>query len=179
MKAEIPKFKFVPLQESDLKELTSWAADEKSLIQWCGPVFDFPLTVSQLEPWFSESKAEMPSRLIFKAIADNDIIAGICELGAIDRRNQTASICRVYVKPQFRVYRLAEKLISNVISHAFDKLGLQRLELNVYTFNTPAIICYMRLGFVKEGLKRKVSQYKDEFWDGYVYGLLREDWKGS
>lgn len=166
------------LEAEDLDTVASWAADERSLIQWCGPVFDFPLTAEQLLPWFNESKAENPSRLIFKAIADNGKIAGICELGAIDRKFRTASVCRVFVLPEYRGLKTAEKLIGHVVDHAFNKVNIRRLELNVYTFNTPAIICYMRLGFVKEGLKRKVTQYKDEYWDGYVYGLLKDEWKG-
>ncbi len=172
-----PEIKFIKLEEKDLPEVASWAEDERSLILWCGPVFEFPLTVSQLEPWFSETKNEYPARVIFKA-ADGNNIAGICELGAIERKLQTASICRVFIKPEYRKFKIAEKLISHVINYAFNELNLRRLELNVYSFNTPAIICYMRLGFVKEGLKRKVTQYNNEFWDGYVYGLLKEEWKG-
>lgn len=177
MKSKEPHIQYLMLEENDLPEVASWAVDEKSLIQWCGPVFEYPLTVSQLEPWFIETETENPSRLIFKASIDGNI-AGICELGAIDRKFRTASICRVFIKPEYRSLKLAEKLISRTINHAFEVLNIRRLELNVYSFNTPAIICYMRLGFVKEGMKRKVTQYKDEFWDGYVYGLLLEEWKG-
>jgi RimJ/RimL family protein N-acetyltransferase len=170
--------KITELEENDLDTVASWAVDERSLIQWCGPVFNFPLTADQLLPWYHESKAENPARLIFKAITDDGKIAGICELGAIDRKFRTASICRVFVVPEYRGLKTAEILIGHVIEHAFNKVNIRRLELNVYTFNSPAIICYMRLGFVKEGLKRKVTQYKDEYWDGYVYGLLKDDWKG-
>jgi RimJ/RimL family protein N-acetyltransferase len=68
-------------------------------------------------------------------------------------------------------------MISKVLDIGFYELNLSRIELNVYTYNTPAFKCYEKLGFQREGLKRKVTKYKDEYWDGYIYGLLKEDWE--
>lgn len=167
------------LELLDLIKLTEWAADEKTLIQWCGPVFNFPLTLNQLQKYFEETKGNEPSRLIFKSVNGDNIITGMCEIGAIDRKNNTATLCRIFVDPKFRGIGIADKLISYVINYAFNNLQVRRLELKVYTFNSAAIKCYERLGFVREGIKRKVSHYKNELWDVYMYSLLKDDWKGS
>lgn len=164
------------LNHEDLPELIKWAEDERTLIQWCGPVFDFPLTIEQLEDYFSETQKPYPGRLIFKAVDENGNLAGICELGAISRRNCSASICRVFVDKTFRGRGIADKLISYILEYGFGELGLIRVELNVYTYNTPAINCYEKLGFKKEGLKRKSTKFENEFWDGYVYAILKEEW---
>lgn len=166
------------LNNYDLPKLISWAADEKTLIQWCGPVFVFPLTIEQLEKYFESTKGNEPSRIIFKSLNNENVITGLCELGAVDRKFKTASLCRIFVDPKFRGIGIADKLISYVINYAFNDLKLRRLELNVYSFNSAAIKCYERLGFVREGMKRKVTQYKNEFWDGYMYGLLKDEWNG-
>ena len=162
--------------ESDLPVLLDWAEDEKILIQWCGPVFNFPLTIEQLKEYFSESTKPNPSRYIFKAVID-DKIAGMCELGAVNLRNETGSLCRIFVDKKSRGSGIANIMISKLLDFAFTELNLFRIELNVYTYNTPAYKCYEKLGFQKEGLKRKVTKYKNEYWDGYVYGLLKEDWE--
>jgi len=167
------------LNQNDLPELLKWAEDEKTLIQWCGPVFDFPLTIEQLEDYFTESQKPEPGRLIFKAIDENGSLAGICELGAISRRNCSASICRVFVDKALRGKGIAKKLISFVLQYGFTELGLIRIELNVYTFNAPAINCYEKLGFKREGLKRKSTKFENEFWDGYVYAILKDEWDKS
>lgn len=164
------------MNESDLPALVYWARDEKTLIQWCGPVFDFPLTIEQLQKYFSKSTKPNPSRYIFKAVID-DKIAGMCELGTVDRKNETGLLCRIFVDTNSRGSGIANIMISKVLDFAFTELNLFRIELNVYTFNTPAIKCYEKLGFQKEGLKRKVTKYNNEYWDGYVYGLLKEEWK--
>ncbi|NOS86469.1 MAG: GNAT family N-acetyltransferase [Ignavibacteria bacterium] len=164
------------LNRNDLPELLKWAEDERTMLLWCGPVFDFPLTIEQLKSYFSETQKPGPCRLIFKAVDENGKIAGMCELGAISRRNCSASICRVFVDKASRGKGIADKLISFILEYGFTELELIRIELNVYTFNTPAINCYEKLGFKREGLKRKSTKFENEFWDGYVYAILKEEW---
>jgi RimJ/RimL family protein N-acetyltransferase len=165
------------LNKNDLPEILKWAEDERTLLQWCGPVFDFPLTIEQLDDYFSESQNPEPGRLIFKAVEENGRLAGMCELGAVDRKNEICSLCRIFVDKSFRGRGIAEFMISKVLDIGFYELNLSRIELNVYTYNTPAFKCYEKLGFQREGLKRKVTKYKNEYWDGYIYGLLKEDWE--
>lgn len=165
------------LEEGDLKTLVTWAEDKKTMLQWCGPVFDYPLTVEQLSVYFAETQKPAPGRIIHKAVDTNGNIAGMCELGAIDRRNGIASLCRIFTGKNYRGKGIAELMISEMINYAFGELDLRRLELNVYTFNLPAIKCYEKLGFKQEGLKRKITQYNNEYWDGYFYSLLKEEWK--
>ncbi len=165
------------LEEEDLHTLVTWAEDEKTMLQWCGPVFEYPLTIEQLKVYFSETQKTVPGRIIHKAIDTNGNIAGMCELGSIDRKNGFASLCRIFTDKNYRGKGIAEMMISEMINYAFNELGLRRLELNVYTFNLPAIRCYEKLGFKQEGLKRKITKYNNEFWDGYFYSLLKEEWK--
>ena len=154
------------LKEEDLGTLVSWAEDEKTMLQWCGPVFDYPLTIEQLKEYYAD-----------KAVDGNGKTAGMCELGSIDSRNGIASLCRIFVDKNFRGQGIAEMMIRKMINFAFGELNIMRIELNVYTYNTPAFKCYEKLGFVREGMKRKVTKYNNEYWDGYFYALLKEDWK--
>ena len=169
--------KICKLKEEDLGTLVSWAEDEKTMLQWCGPVFDYPLTIEQLKEYYAETERPEPKRIIYKAVDGNGKTAGLCELGAIHRRNGIASLCRIFVDKNFRGQGIAEMMIRKMINFAFGELNIMRIELNVYTYNTPAFKCYEKLGFVREGMKRKVTKYNNEYWDGYFYALLKEDWK--
>ncbi len=179
MAEKLNEIKVLPMQRSDLPVLIKWAEDEKTLIQWCGPVFEYPLTLEQLERYFSETEKNIPARYIFKAVTNENIVAGMCELGAVDRKFRTGSVCRIFVDKKFRGKGIAELMITDLINFAFKELNLRRIELNVYAFNAPAYKCYEKLGFVREGMKRKVTEYNGEFWDGYMYGLLKEEWENS
>jgi len=165
-----------PMSESDLPKLIEWAEDEKTLIQWCGPVFEFPLSIDQLEEYFKPTLVQVPSRYIFKAVNENNEMIGMTEIGAVDRKNLFASLCRIFVEKNYRGQGAAEKLINVALDFCFVELGMVRMELRVYTFNSGAVKTYERLGFKREGLMRKVTKYKDEFWDGYIYSILKEEW---
>ena len=168
----------VPMVESDLPVLLDWAEDEKTLIQWCGPVFDYPLTIEQLQDYFSESTKPNPQRFIFKAVLA-DKVCGMSELGAVNIKNETGSLCRIFVDKSYRGKGIAELMIREVLEFGFEKLNLIRIELNVYSYNTPAIKCYEKLGFKYEGLRRKSTKYLNEYWDSCYYALLKDERKIS
>ena len=56
----------------------------------------------------------------------------------------------------------------------FD-LGFHRLELAYYGFNDRAIRHSERVGFVREGVKRKAYLRHGEWQDAVLFSLLRED----
>lgn len=165
------------LEKSDLPVLIQWAKDERTLIQWCGPVFGFPLTLDQLEEYYSASEYPEPPRYLFKYITHESRIVGMCELGNIDLRNGSGSVCRVFVDEEFRGKGIAKMLVNEVLKLGFVELNLNRIDLNVYSYNAGAIKCYEELGFVKEGVKRSSTKFGDEYWDCSIYSILREEWK--
>ncbi len=57
------------------------------------------------------------------------------------------------------------------MGHAFA-VGLHRVELDVYAFNTRARHVYEKLGFVLEGTKRQALRFDDGWVDCHVMGLL-------
>jgi RimJ/RimL family protein N-acetyltransferase len=57
----------------------------------------------------------------------------------------------------------------------FDELGYHRLELEIYGFNERAIRHAERVGFVREGVKRKAYWRHGDWVDGVTYGMLPED----
>jgi RimJ/RimL family protein N-acetyltransferase len=70
-------------------------------------------------------------------------------------------------------------MLGQVVDRAFAFDGIERLELNVFSFNTPAIRAYERLGFVKEGVRRSSTRVGPERWDTVMMGLLRSEYRGA
>ena len=66
-----------------------------------------------------------------------------------------------------------------IVKFAFRKLKLVRLQAEVYVENKASANLLKKLGFKKEGLKRKGARAKStgKWHDTYVYGLLRSDIK--
>jgi RimJ/RimL family protein N-acetyltransferase len=70
---------------------------------------------------------------------------------------------------------LGTDAVRAVCRHAFDDLGLHKVELDVLADNARAIRCYEKVGFKSEVLKRGAMFKEGVFKDELRMGLLRED----
>lgn len=60
------------------------------------------------------------------------------------------------------------------IRHLFNE-GVHRFDTEVYEFNTVTLAFLERLGFIREGVKRKAFFDGEKYVDIVVFGLLKED----
>ncbi len=79
------------------------------------------------------------------------------------------------VHPDFRGRGVAEEGARLLLRHLFFELDYHRLELACYAFNERAIRHSERVGFVREGVKRRAYLRHGEWQDAVEFGLLRED----
>lgn len=98
---------------------------------------------------------------------------------AYDWRDGNARLGRVAIAPAERGQGLARPMVALLIDEAFKTPGIERLELNVYMFNEPAIRTYQALGFTLEGVRRSSTQAGAQRWDTGMMGLLRSEWRGA
>ena len=94
---------------------------------------------------------------------------------ASNRRSRIARLGGLAVHPRFRGRRLADEAARIFQRHLIFDLGYHRLEMVVYGFNERAQRHAERAGWIKEGVKRKAYRRGDEWVDGVMYGLVRED----
>ncbi|MCP4140957.1 MAG: GNAT family N-acetyltransferase [Chloroflexi bacterium] len=65
-----------------------------------------------------------------------------------------------------------------ILAHyAFEELGLYRLNLNVFSYNTRAIRSYEKVGYKVEGTVREALHRDGKRYDLIFMGLLREDFR--
>lgn len=79
------------------------------------------------------------------------------------------------VHPDFRGRRVADEAARLLQQHLVFELGYHRLELVAYAFNERAIAHAERVGYVREGLRRKAYLRDGAFVDAVDFGLIRED----
>ena len=97
---------------------------------------------------------------------------------AFDRINERSRIARLgglAVHPDFRGRRLADDAARLFQRLLIFELGYHRLEMVVYGFNERAQRHAERAGWIKEGVKRKAYLRGDEWVDGVMYSVIRED----
>ncbi|WBU39113.1 GNAT family N-acetyltransferase [Homoserinibacter sp. YIM 151385] len=62
-----------------------------------------------------------------------------------------------------------------VVDHGFDRIGLHRIELEVYAFNRRARRSYEKVGFVEEGRMRDALLWEGEWADAILMSVLSSD----
>ncbi len=165
-----------PFTERDFDSLLGWFPTEAALVQWAGPDIRFPLDAAQLRTMHDEDRGPRPTRKIWTAWREGTVV-GHAQL-ALDWPHGVARIARFCIAPERRGEGLAVPLLRQVIAAAFSLPEIERVELNVYTFNTAAIRTYEKAGFIQEGIRRQAVRVGDARWDTAMFGLLRSEYSG-
>jgi RimJ/RimL family protein N-acetyltransferase len=169
-------------ERSDFDQLIKWVASAEFLLQWSGSQFDYPLNEAQLEQYIENANHDDSERLVYKVIdTETEEVVGHISLGKIDRKNKSARVGKVLVgESKARSKGIGQQMIKEILKIAFDELHLHRVTLGVFDFNAPAIRCYEKAGFVKEGLHRDTNKIGDEYWSLWEMSILEDEWlKGT
>lgn len=70
---------------------------------------------------------------------------------------------------EYRGKGLGSKLLTAVLDHS-KRFGLEKVELQVYTSNAPAIALYKKCGFEEEGRIRKYRKLDNQYFDCLMMG---------
>jgi len=168
----------LPFTEQDFPRLMQWINSPELLVQWAGTLlFTYPLDERQLKAYLHSSRGNHTQSRVFKVVNEQAEIVGHIELGAINRQNGSASICRVFLDPNHRGKGICVEMVRKLLQLGFGELGLRRIDLRVYGFNTAAIGCYEHAGLVREGLLRQAQRVGDQTWDTVIMAILRAEWE--
>jgi RimJ/RimL family protein N-acetyltransferase len=79
------------------------------------------------------------------------------------------------IHPDFRGQKLGDEAAREFQRHLFDDHCFNRLQMEVYGFNERSLAHAERVGWVREGVKRKAYWRHGDWVDGVCYGILRDD----
>ena len=163
-----------PFQRSHMKKLIEWIETPEFLLQWGGPNFTFPLDENQIERYMEEA-----DRYIYSVVdQETETIIGHISLGRIDKENRSARAGKVLVgDPNARGKGIGRQMMTAILKIAFDEMHLHRVSLGVFSFNEPAIRCYEKVGFQKDGLLRDLRKMGDDYWSLWEMSMLENEWE--
>ncbi|MCP3027056.1 GNAT family N-acetyltransferase [Halobacillus sp. A5] len=171
------KLKF--FERVDFQQLINWIETPEFLLQWGGPNFRFPLDAAQLESYLKGANEKNSKVLIYSVVEkETDNIIGHISLGKIDRTNESARVGKVLVGDKnVRGKGIGQQMMTEILKIAFDELGLHRVSLGVFDFNSSAIGCYVKAGFKKEGLLRDSRKIGNAYWSLWEMSVLDNEWE--
>ncbi len=69
--------------------------------------------------------------------------------------------------------------MSAILTYGFSELGLHRIEAVIDIENVRSKNLLFKPGFSYEGNLRQRYFLRDQFFDEYYFGLLKDEWQGS
>ncbi|HVF80655.1 MAG TPA: GNAT family protein, partial [Flavisolibacter sp.] len=138
-------------------QLISWIDSEELLMQFAGPEFRFPLTKEQLDKSVNDS-----NRYAFKVVDAEQETIGHAEIYLTEN---SACLCRIIIgEKELRGKGVGQLIVRLLLNFAFTELNQDKAELNVFDWNTTAIKCYEKAGFVVSPSKKLERTVNGKVW---------------
>jgi Acetyltransferases, including N-acetylases of ribosomal proteins len=135
-----------------------------------------PVTLNEEEKWFeSISPFNGKYRFAIETLKDSQYIGG-CSISNVDWKNSTAAVSIFIGKKEFWGNGYGSDTMKTLIKFIFMEMNLNKVRLNVYSFNERAIKCYEKCGFKIEGVLRQEIYREGKYYDVIAMGMLREEY---
>jgi [ribosomal protein S5]-alanine N-acetyltransferase len=135
-----------------------------------------PLTLAE-EPAFIERMAKSETDFVLGiALRENDQFIGMTGLHNLDARHRSITFGIAIGEKAAWGKGYGTEATRLMVRFAFQTLNMNRVGLDVYSFNERAQHCYEKAGFSVEGRQRQSHFAEGRYWDTIIMGLLREEW---
>jgi RimJ/RimL family protein N-acetyltransferase len=135
--------------------------------------FPHPLTLPTAELWIADHVEARPPLTTFAVLAAGELAGGV----ALRRREEPHAICAdlaFWVGRPYWGRGIATAAVRAATAHAFDALGLERVQAFVYDWNAASSRVLEHAGFTLEGRLRRYVLKDGRSGDALLYARLRE-----
>ncbi|BBH19555.1 N-acetyltransferase [Paenibacillus baekrokdamisoli] len=161
----------------DIVYMRGWVTDPE-IVDNLSDIFLYPQTMNETESYLnSVLEKEGDHRGFVIAHRETDIYIGQIDLFRIDWKNRTTEMGIVIGDKEQHGKGYGTEAIGVLQQFVFDRLGLNRLQLEVYEYNQAAIQCYLKCGFQEEGRLRERHFIQGRYYDVLCMGFLRSDYE--
>ncbi len=135
----------------------------------------FPLTIEDHSNFFKTISGKKEEFIFGIYEKDTNELIGSCGVFAINWKNLTCFV-GISIGNEWQNKGFGTDAMNTLTSFVFNYIPIQKIKLQVFSFNTNAIRSYEKCHFSKEGTLRNEIFRFGSFYDVLIYGLLREDW---
>ena len=166
-----PRLGLRALEAGDVEDLYALFSDSQAMRYWNEPVFQ---SRDDASIYLDAVQREVVRGDLCQwaiALAGTGQLVGTGRLARIDARHGRADVS-FFIARGFWGRRYGREALGLLLDHAFNELGLRRLEADVDPRNLPTLETLEALGFRREGYLRQRWQVNGETQDSILLGLL-------
>lgn len=158
-----------PYKPSDAWSLLEWwkDADEEAFIKWSCNKFEYPLSIEQLDGYFSLWCLREDSGWLMTALDERGKPVGHFLMRLADYETGTIRMGFIVVDPRARGRGCGKEMMRQALWYAFRILGMKKVTLGVFKNNPQAKACYETVGFTETAFVAEYVNYDGVVYDGY------------
>ncbi len=169
------KVKLRGYKEEDIQPAYEYMNDTE-VLQYLKPGIPYPMTLQKEKAWY-ESQKELKEMYNFAVeTLDEGLYIGGCGINMLDWKNSIAGVGIFIGHKDYRGKGYGTDAMKVLISFIFEQMNINKVQLDVYSFNKRAIKSYRKNGFVEEGRLRQSMFRNGQYHDRVVMGILREEY---
>jgi RimJ/RimL family protein N-acetyltransferase len=138
------------------------------------PQIPFPISLKEEKEWFEKQrKDDNNHNFAIVTLDEEKYIGGINDF---DWKNSVATVGIFIGAEKYRNKGYGTEAMGILLDFIFNQVNVNKVMLEVFSFNKRAISSYKKNGFVEEGRLRENVFRNGEYHDEVLMGLLRREY---
>lgn len=140
------------------------------------PGIPYLYTLEDEQKWFDSLSASNDTySFAIETLEDSKYIGG-CGINRIDWKNSVAEV-GIFIGDKDKWGKgYGTDAMRILVKFIFEQMNINRIKLNVFSFNQRAIKSYEKCGFKVEGILRQEVFRDGKYYDDIVMGILKEEY---
>ena len=162
------------LEKSDLAKVWEWMNDEKVMWFW-GEPFNTQ-SLAEVEQWFArlhETAGYSSKQFIIET--EEGIPIGRIFYEHLNAKHRRTELGIQIGEKEYWGRGYGTDATITFLDYLFNERGLHRVYLRLQSYNTRALKCYEKCGFIQEGILRHNTFTRGEYHDDLVMGILCDE----
>lgn len=160
------------INKEDMPSLYKWFSNIEFLSTY-DYVLPIPMSKEKVDKMISDYNEENNS-IVFAIRTIEGNIIGIAGYDDIIKDNMVATLFIGLGDENYLGKGYGKEAMLELLNYGFNTLNLYRIQLNVISFNIPAIKLYEKVGFQKEGTMKEFVLRNGQRYDLYMYAKLKK-----
>lgn len=135
-----------------------------------------PKTAENELEWYESASKNKEDYVFGIRARDDDRLLGNCSIFDISPTSRTCTVGIYIGEPSEWGKGYGTDAMNVLVRFGFMDLNFNRIELNVFSYNSRAIKAYENVGFVRDGILREALYRDGTYHDVHVMSILRREW---
>lgn len=161
------------MENSDLIKLQDYRNDFSVMRSASGGIL-YPFTADDQARAMSANSGYSAGEYQFALETKTDrILIGQCGFISVNWKNRVGELAILIGEKDYRNKGFGTDAIQVLCRFGFDELNLHKIKATVFDFNLPALRCYEKCGFEREGILKQEIYREGAYHDVVLLRLLR------